>query len=194
MFARNRAADSLVIHKLAITPLVFLIAGAFVRKRVAAVRHKRSQLHSCVRLKKTSSNSEASCLFWAPFSVSAAVIPQMACSEGQEGRLFNPVQCKHDPFEWPGTSQDILVWADLPKQPRGATPLRLSLRDKSLSYRSSRSAQKVFLGDRRVSHECWFFFSFFVCLFDVIFVQTGSQLLEQGLSCQCIFSPLSCLI
>lgn len=177
-----------VIHELTITLLVFLIAEVFVRKQVAAVRHKRSQLHSCVRLKKTSSNSKASCLFWAPFSVSAAAIPQMACSEGQEGRLFNPVQCKHDPFEWPGTSQDILVWAGLPKQSRGATLLRLSLWDKSLSYRSSRSAWVCPKGIFK--WQTWVFLFFF----DVILVQAGSQLLKQGLSCQCIFSPLSCLI
>lgn len=50
--------------------------------------------------------------------MSAAAIPQMAGGEGREGQLFNSLQCKHDPFEWRGISQDILVWADLPKRPR----------------------------------------------------------------------------
>ena len=53
----------------------------------------------------------------SPFNMSSAAIPEMAGGEGREGQLFNPLQCKHDPFQWRGISQDILVWADLPKQP-----------------------------------------------------------------------------
>lgn len=62
-----------------------------------------------------------------PLNMSAAAIPQMAGGEGREGQLFNPLQCKHDPFEWRGISQDILVWADLPKQPRTTVALLLVL-------------------------------------------------------------------
>lgn len=51
-----------------------------------------------------------------PHNMSAAAIPQMASREGWEGQLFNPLQHKHDLFEWWGISQDILVWEDLPKQ------------------------------------------------------------------------------
>lgn len=104
----------------------------------------------------------------------------MACSEGQEGRLFNPAQCKHDPFEWPGTSQDILVWADLPKQPRGAAFVPPRQIFKLQEQQNSMSLPKRF----------FFFFKRQPCLsrvfglfflFDVILVQAGSQLLERGL-------------
>lgn len=71
--------------------------------------------------------------------MSAAAIPQMAGGEGREGQLFNPLQCKHDPFEWRGRSQDILVWADLPKQPGTTVALCLSSRGKALRYSCSRS-------------------------------------------------------
>lgn len=64
----------------------------------------------------------------------------MAGRGGQKGPLFNRVQCKHDLFGWWGISQDILVWADLPKQPGTSVALCLLLRDKSLSYESSGSA------------------------------------------------------
>lgn len=50
--------------------------------------------------------------------MSGAASPQMAGREAWEGQLFNPLRCKHDLFELRGICQDILVWADLPKQPR----------------------------------------------------------------------------
>lgn len=49
----------------------------------------------------------------------------MAGGEGREGpeggwggAASDPLHCKHDLFEWRAVSRDILVWADLAKQPR----------------------------------------------------------------------------
>lgn len=118
-----------------------LTGGTFVRNQAATVSHKHSQLHNCVQLWLFPKKQEAAKLpaCFEPLNMSAAAIPQMAGGEGREGQLFNPLQCKHDPFEWRGISQDILVWADLPKQPRTTVALCLSFRDKSLRYESSRS-------------------------------------------------------
>lgn len=133
-----RAADSKVIHELITlfySIYCSLIDGTFVGNQAAAASRKRSQLHHCVRRGLFPKKQEAAAKLPAcfePLNMSAAAIPQMAGGEGREGQLFNPLQCKHDPFEWRGISQDILVWADLPKQPRTTVALCLSSRDKSL--------------------------------------------------------------
>lgn len=121
-----------------------LIAGTLVRNQAAAVSHKHSQPHNCVQFWLFPKKQEAAAKLPAcfePLNMSAAAIPQMAGGEGWEGQLFNPLQCKHDPFEWQGISQDILVWADLPKQPQTTVALCLSFRGKSFRYESSRSVR-----------------------------------------------------
>lgn len=134
-----RAADNKIIRELLIViPYIccsLLIAGPFA--------HKRFQLHDCVQLifspqtppeKQVAAAKLPVC--FGSLIMPAAAIPQMAGREGQQGQLFNPLHCKHDPFKWRDISQDILVWADLPKQPRTTVALCLSLRDKPLSYDS----------------------------------------------------------
>lgn len=103
--------DSKVIHELILVYLYLLFPHCC---------GKLSQLHNCALLwlfPKNKTQQRSLLPVSSPLNMSAAAIPQMAGGEGREGQLFNPLQCKHDPFEWRGISQDILVWADLPKQP-----------------------------------------------------------------------------
>lgn len=96
-------ADSKDIHKLITLLIVSLIDGAFEKNLAAAVSHKHSQLHNCVQLRLFQKNKKQQQIFlpvFEPLNMSGAAIPQMAGGEGREGQLFNPLQCKHDLFEW----------------------------------------------------------------------------------------------
>lgn len=98
-------ADSKGIHKLIMDSLYLLFPSLMghLKKKAAAVSHKHSQLHNCVQLRLFQKNKKQQQIFlpgFEPLNMSGAAIPQMAGGEGREGQLFNPLQCKHDLFEW----------------------------------------------------------------------------------------------
>lgn len=113
---RTQWSHSWTLHGLTLF-VVFLIYGTFVTNQAAAVK---PQLLKCGKLWLFPENKKQQQNFlttFEPLNMSAAATPQMAGREAWEGQLFNPLRCKHDLFELRGICQDILVWADLPKQP-----------------------------------------------------------------------------
>lgn len=214
----SRAADSKVIHEL-IAVLLYLL---FPRCWDVWMKPsccfcccckvlKHSQLHCCVQLRlvpKKHKKLQRSFLpvFWAPLICLQQPFHRWQAEEGREGQLFNPLQCKHDPFEWRGISQDILVWADLPKQPQTTAALCLSFTDKPLRYESSTSAPvcpKAEVKGMFWSVECvvacmraWHWHDPHPLCLCVSVCVCGSQLagqLKQLHSCKCVFSRVSWL-
>ena len=118
--------------------IISLIYGRFITKpNCCSKLHALTAAQLCTAqtvFQKTRDGSKASCLFLSSHNMSAAAIPQMAGREGREGQLFNPLQCKHDLFEWRSISQDIPVWVDLHKQQRTTVALCLSFGEKSFRY------------------------------------------------------------
>lgn len=141
----SRAADSKVIHELIMVLLYLLFPQCWdICKKPSCCSKSFTAAQLCTVLTFSKKQEAAAKLpaCFEPLNMSAAAIPQMAGGEGREGQLFNPLQCKHDPFEWRGISQDILVWADLPKQPQTTVALCLSFGGKSLRYEISLSLSK----------------------------------------------------